>query len=282
MIWLHLSVTWHWQKVKLKTEQSQRLLFTDDVILRQPISIQQNFVCLFKPWFYKVGHLETDSHSEDLMMIVPPIKAQQLHTLIQGCCKCVHSLSASSLIKILVLQSVIFDLWPSAADLPLSAIDDFAQLLTCPYCERGYKRVTSLKEHIRYRHEKMEESFTCPLCNDGFVQRAQLERHMASHKSALDQVSTRWGSLSRLWDYFFRFLSYCGQRSDKQQQWCLIGWMTDDAIISSQTTDVCSVKWDGTTFMMLMCTKTNSEHFSSTAQSVELQLGLWAPCYVET
>uniref|UniRef100_A0A3Q3ATA7 Zinc finger E-box binding homeobox 2a n=1 Tax=Kryptolebias marmoratus TaxID=37003 RepID=A0A3Q3ATA7_KRYMA len=67
------------------------------------------------------------------------------------------------------------------------ATDDFAQLLTCPYCERGYKRLTSLKEHIRYRHEKMEESFTCPLCTDAFTQRAQLERHMTSHKPVTDQ-----------------------------------------------------------------------------------------------
>ncbi|XP_061580063.1 zinc finger E-box-binding homeobox 2-like isoform X2 [Cololabis saira] len=75
----------------------------------------------------------------------------------------------------------------SEHDLPPGAADDFAQLLTCPYCERGYKRLTSLKEHIKYRHEKNEESFACPLCADTFSQRAHLERHMTTHKPAGDQ-----------------------------------------------------------------------------------------------
>uniref|UniRef100_A0AAX7V5K6 C2H2-type domain-containing protein n=1 Tax=Astatotilapia calliptera TaxID=8154 RepID=A0AAX7V5K6_ASTCA len=65
--------------------------------------------------------------------------------------------------------------------------DDFAQLLTCPYCDRGYKRLTSLKEHIKYRHEKNEESFPCPLCAETFGHRAQLDRHMTTHKPARDQ-----------------------------------------------------------------------------------------------
>ncbi|KAM9851122.1 zinc finger E-box-binding homeobox 2-like isoform 2-T2 [Aulostomus maculatus] len=66
--------------------------------------------------------------------------------------------------------------------------DDFAQLLTCPYCDRGYKRLTSLKEHIKYRHEKNEENITCPLCGDAFSHRTQMERHMTSHKPARDQL----------------------------------------------------------------------------------------------
>ncbi|XP_054470784.1 zinc finger E-box-binding homeobox 2a [Anoplopoma fimbria] len=65
--------------------------------------------------------------------------------------------------------------------------DAFAQLLTCPYCERGYKRLSSLKEHIKYRHERSEENFCCPLCADSFGQRAQLERHMTTHQPAGDQ-----------------------------------------------------------------------------------------------
>ncbi|XP_076849520.1 zinc finger E-box-binding homeobox 2a isoform X2 [Brachyhypopomus gauderio] len=72
-------------------------------------------------------------------------------------------------------------------DLALRTPDDFAQLLTCPYCDRGYKRLTSLKEHIKYRHEKNEESFPCPLCGDAFAYRTQLERHMATHKPPRDQ-----------------------------------------------------------------------------------------------
>ncbi|XP_059198881.1 zinc finger E-box-binding homeobox 2a isoform X2 [Centropristis striata] len=75
----------------------------------------------------------------------------------------------------------------SEHDLLSGTPDDFAQLLTCPYCDRGYKRLTSLKEHIKYRHEKNEESFSCPLCADTFTHRAQLERHMTTHKPARDQ-----------------------------------------------------------------------------------------------
>nr|XP_032822982.1 zinc finger E-box-binding homeobox 2-like isoform X1 [Petromyzon marinus] len=30
----------------------------------------------------------------------------------------------------------------------------FAALLACPHCDRGYKRLSSLREHIRYRHER--------------------------------------------------------------------------------------------------------------------------------
>ncbi|KAJ8003658.1 hypothetical protein DPEC_G00150620 [Dallia pectoralis] len=74
-------------------------------------------------------------------------------------------------------------------DLPPGTPDAFAQLLTCPYCDRGYKRLTSLKEHIKYRHEKNEENFACPLCNYTFAYRTQLERHMATHKPGRDQPS---------------------------------------------------------------------------------------------
>ncbi|XP_056879973.1 zinc finger E-box-binding homeobox 2-like isoform X3 [Takifugu flavidus] len=66
--------------------------------------------------------------------------------------------------------------------------DDFAQLLTCPYCDRGYKRVSSLKEHIKYRHEKNEESFSCSLCSEVFTSRTQLERHTSTHKASGEQL----------------------------------------------------------------------------------------------
>ncbi|XP_077303866.1 zinc finger E-box-binding homeobox 2 isoform X1 [Lithobates pipiens] len=72
-------------------------------------------------------------------------------------------------------------------DLPPGTPDAFAQLLTCPYCDRGYKRLTSLKEHIKYRHEKNEENFSCPLCSYTFAYRTQLERHMLTHKPGRDQ-----------------------------------------------------------------------------------------------
>uniref|UniRef100_A0A3Q3MD40 Zinc finger E-box-binding homeobox 1 n=1 Tax=Mastacembelus armatus TaxID=205130 RepID=A0A3Q3MD40_9TELE len=67
------------------------------------------------------------------------------------------------------------------------APDSFSQLLTCPYCSRGYKRYSSLKDHIKYRHEQTEESFSCPECSYSFAYRAQLERHMSVHKSGRDQ-----------------------------------------------------------------------------------------------
>lgn len=67
------------------------------------------------------------------------------------------------------------------------AADAFSQLLTCPYCDRGYKRFTSLKEHIKYRHEKNEDNFSCSLCSYTFAYRTQLERHMTSHKSGREQ-----------------------------------------------------------------------------------------------
>ena len=70
--------------------------------------------------------------------------------------------------------------------------DAFSQLLTCPYCDRGYKRFTSLKEHIKYRHEKNEDNFSCSLCSYTFAYRTQLDRHMTSHKSGRDQVSGSW------------------------------------------------------------------------------------------
>ncbi|KAM9486083.1 zinc finger E-box-binding homeobox 2a isoform 2-T2 [Clarias gariepinus] len=72
-------------------------------------------------------------------------------------------------------------------DLTLRTPDDFAQLLTCPYCDRGYKRLTALKEHIKYRHEKNEESFPCQQCNDTFAYRTQLDRHMATHRPSREQ-----------------------------------------------------------------------------------------------
>ncbi|XP_067832372.1 zinc finger E-box-binding homeobox 2-like [Heptranchias perlo] len=65
--------------------------------------------------------------------------------------------------------------------------DAFAQLLTCPYCERGYKRLTALKDHIVNRHEKTEGSFPCALCGYSFSHRGQLERHTAIHNRMQDQ-----------------------------------------------------------------------------------------------
>uniref|UniRef100_UPI00398E38B9 zinc finger E-box-binding homeobox 2-like n=1 Tax=Pristiophorus japonicus TaxID=55135 RepID=UPI00398E38B9 len=68
--------------------------------------------------------------------------------------------------------------------------DAFAQLLTCPYCERGYKRLSALKEHIINRHERTEESFVCALCGYSFSQRGQLDRHTALHNRSLELGQT--------------------------------------------------------------------------------------------
>nr|XP_046259564.1 zinc finger E-box-binding homeobox 2a isoform X2 [Scatophagus argus]XP_046259565.1 zinc finger E-box-binding homeobox 2a isoform X2 [Scatophagus argus] len=87
----------------------------------------------------------------------------------------------------------------SEHDLLSGTPDDFAQLLTCPYCDRGYKRLTSLKEHIKYRHERIEESFACPLCADTFSNRTQLERHMTTHKPTREQMMNRRGPRMEPW-----------------------------------------------------------------------------------
>uniref|UniRef100_A0A4W4H1M5 Zinc finger E-box binding homeobox 1a n=1 Tax=Electrophorus electricus TaxID=8005 RepID=A0A4W4H1M5_ELEEL len=65
--------------------------------------------------------------------------------------------------------------------------DEFSKLHTCPYCSRGYKRHTSLKEHIKLRHEKSDDDFSCSLCSYTFTYRTQLDRHMTSHKSVREQ-----------------------------------------------------------------------------------------------
>ncbi|KAG9278216.1 zinc finger E-box-binding homeobox 1-like isoform X1 [Astyanax mexicanus] len=65
--------------------------------------------------------------------------------------------------------------------------DEFSQLHTCPYCSRGYKRHTSLKEHIKLRHEKSDNDFSCSLCSYTFSYRTQLDRHMTAHKNGREQ-----------------------------------------------------------------------------------------------
>lgn len=66
--------------------------------------------------------------------------------------------------------------------------DEFSQLHSCPYCSRGYKRHTSLKEHIKLRHEKSKGDFSCSLCGYTFTYRTQLDRHMNAHKNGREQV----------------------------------------------------------------------------------------------
>ncbi|XP_065118227.1 zinc finger E-box-binding homeobox 1 isoform X2 [Paramisgurnus dabryanus] len=65
--------------------------------------------------------------------------------------------------------------------------DAFSHLHTCPHCSRGYKRQTSLKEHIRLRHEKNEDNYCCSLCSYTFTYRTQLVRHMTAHGHIREQ-----------------------------------------------------------------------------------------------
>lgn len=46
--------------------------------------------------------------------------------------------------------------------------------LSCPYCQRGYKRLSSLKEHIRYRHQQGEHTWARQL-------HPTLEQQQVSH-----------------------------------------------------------------------------------------------------
>nr|CAB3267909.1 ZF(C2H2)-33 zinc finger protein [Phallusia mammillata] len=48
--------------------------------------------------------------------------------------------------------------------------------------------MTSLKEHIKYRHEKNEDNFVCGTCKYTFAYKTQLDRHLASHKPGRDKV----------------------------------------------------------------------------------------------
>ncbi|XP_039550532.1 zinc finger E-box-binding homeobox 1 isoform X2 [Pimephales promelas] len=65
--------------------------------------------------------------------------------------------------------------------------DAFSQLHTCPHCSRGYKRHTSLKEHIKLRHEKGDDNYCCSLCSYTFTYRTQLVRHMTAHRHVREQ-----------------------------------------------------------------------------------------------
>ncbi|XP_068070685.1 zinc finger E-box-binding homeobox 1 isoform X2 [Danio rerio] len=60
--------------------------------------------------------------------------------------------------------------------------DAFSHLHNCPHCSRGYKRHTSLKEHIKLRHEKNDDNYCCSLCSYTFTYRTQLVRHMTAHR----------------------------------------------------------------------------------------------------
>uniref|UniRef100_UPI00358FB30E zinc finger E-box-binding homeobox 2-like n=1 Tax=Myxine glutinosa TaxID=7769 RepID=UPI00358FB30E len=73
------------------------------------------------------------------------------------------------------------------------------ELLSCPYCHRGYKRPASLREHIRYRHGALNDSvehlprgkmrvrhvegrkFACSACDKAFKYKHHLKEHFRIH-----------------------------------------------------------------------------------------------------
>lgn len=75
---------------------------------------------------------------------------------------------------------------PFSEDNEESETGNAERLMNCPYCERSYKRLTSLREHVKRRHEV--NNFSCPQCNYCFAFKSQLERHMSTHMPGRDQV----------------------------------------------------------------------------------------------
>ncbi|KAK1151035.1 zinc finger E-box-binding homeobox 2-like [Acipenser oxyrinchus oxyrinchus] len=57
----------------------------------------------------------------------------------------------------------------------------------CPYCNRGYRRDGSLREHIRFCHKREDSSLVCSLCGYSASYHAQMERHMELHSQAQSQ-----------------------------------------------------------------------------------------------
>ncbi|KPP58260.1 zinc finger E-box-binding homeobox 1-like, partial [Scleropages formosus] len=86
---------------------------------------------------------------------------------------------------------------PNSTRQHVSTPDAFSQLLTCPYCSRGYKRYTSLKEHIKVsvglklssclssqRHVTQagaNRKFKCTECAKAFKYKHHLKEHLRIH-----------------------------------------------------------------------------------------------------
>ncbi|XP_066564508.1 zinc finger E-box-binding homeobox 2 isoform X2 [Amia ocellicauda] len=68
--------------------------------------------------------------------------------------------------------------------------DGTRMLLVCPFCQRTYRRDASLREHIKFCHERDGSRLVCPLCGYNTTYRAQMERHMAMHNQAQSKNST--------------------------------------------------------------------------------------------
>ncbi|KAJ8400777.1 hypothetical protein AAFF_G00391310 [Aldrovandia affinis] len=57
-------------------------------------------------------------------------------------------------------------------------------MLACPLCQRTYRCDASLREHVRFCHERDAGNPICPLCGYVATHRAQMERHMVMHNQA--------------------------------------------------------------------------------------------------
>ncbi|XP_015199599.2 zinc finger E-box-binding homeobox 2-like isoform X1 [Lepisosteus oculatus] len=56
--------------------------------------------------------------------------------------------------------------------------------LACPFCQRTYRRDASLREHVKFCHERDSGNLACPLCGYSTTYRPQMERHMLMHNQA--------------------------------------------------------------------------------------------------
>ncbi|KAI1899965.1 hypothetical protein AGOR_G00067360 [Albula goreensis] len=65
-----------------------------------------------------------------------------------------------------------------------SSPDTMRALLSCPFCQRSYRRDAALREHIRFCHERDSGHLICPLCGYMASHRAQMERHALMHTQA--------------------------------------------------------------------------------------------------
>lgn len=71
--------------------------------------------------------------------------------------------------------------------IPLSP-DAVRNLQACPFCQRTYHLGASLREHIKFCHERDGGHIVCPVCGYTPRYRAQMEQHMALHSQVEDKV----------------------------------------------------------------------------------------------
>ncbi|XP_072237930.1 zinc finger E-box-binding homeobox 2-like [Leuresthes tenuis] len=57
----------------------------------------------------------------------------------------------------------------------------------CPFCHRIYQQEASLRDHVKYCHEREEGHMVCPLCGYITTLRSQMERHLALHNQIQDK-----------------------------------------------------------------------------------------------